>query len=111
MTEPDPAGRARLQDELAGTTPHGSLYLRRLVRAQLALSLVALVAFGGVVGALPLAVYLLPGLHDTTLLGVPVPVLAVLWPPFPLLVAIGWLYARRAGALEDAFSALVDDDR
>jgi hypothetical protein len=96
-----------LRDELAAATPHGGLYLRRLVRAQLALSLLALVAFGGLVGGLPLAVYLLPGLDRVRLLGIPLPVVAVLWPPFPLLVAIGWLYSRRAEAFEEAFRELV----
>jgi len=96
-----------LRDELADTTPHGVLYLRRLLRGQLAGSLLALAAFGGIVGGLPLAVYLLPALQDVQLFGIPVTILAVLWPPFPLLVGIGWLYARHAEALEEAFRELV----
>jgi hypothetical protein len=56
------------RDELADATEHGGLYLRRLVRAQLSLSMLALVAFGGLVGALPRALYLLPGLQHVTLL-------------------------------------------
>ena len=99
------------RDELAEATEHGGLYLRRLVRSQLALSLLALTAFGGLVGGLPLALYLLPGLQDVELLGVPLPILAVLWPPFPLFVAIAWLYTRRAEALEDAFRELVEPPR
>jgi hypothetical protein len=95
------------RDELADATPHGWLYLRRLVREQLALSLVALVAFGGIVGSLPLALYLLPGLQDVDVLGVPLPIVAIAWPPFPLFVAIAWLYERRAAALEDSFRELV----
>ncbi len=96
------------RDELAETTAHGGLYLRRLIRSQLALSLLALVAFGGIVGSLPLALYLLPGLQDVQVLGVPLPIVVIVWPPFPLLVAIGWLYARRAGALEESFRDLVE---
>ena len=99
------------RDELADATEHGGLYLRRLVRAQLSLSMLALVAFGGLVGALPLALYLLPGLQHVTLLGVPVTLLAVVWPPFPLFVAIAWLYMRRAEALEEAFRDLVEPPR
>ena len=38
----------------------------------------------------------------------PLPLLIITLPPFPLLVAIGWLYTRRAGALEDAFRDLVE---
>ena len=96
------------RDELADATPHGRLYLRRLIRRQLGLSLLALVAFGGFLGSLPLALYLLPGLQDVDVLGVPLPVLLIVLPPFPLFVAFGWLYARRAAALEDEFRDLVE---
>ena len=99
------------RDELAEATEHGGLYLRRLLRAQLGLSVLALLAFGGLVGGLPLALFLLPGLQHATLLGIPLPILAVLWPPFPLFVAIGLLYTRRAEALEDAFRELVEPPR
>jgi hypothetical protein len=96
------------RDELAESTVHGSLYLRRLIRAQLSLSLVALVAFGGIVGALPLALLLLPGLEDVSVLGIPLPIVIIAWPPFPLFIAIAVLYARRAAALEESFRDLVE---
>jgi hypothetical protein len=99
------------RDELAEATEHGGLYLRRLLRAQLGLSLLALVAFGGLVGGLPLALYLLPGLQQATLFGIPLPILAVMWPPFPLFVAIAVLYTRRAEALEEEFRELVEPPR
>jgi hypothetical protein len=99
------------RDELADATEHGGLYLRRLLRAQLGLSLLALVAFGGLVGGLPLALYLLPGLQAATLFGIPLPILAVMWPPFPLFVAIAVLYTRRAEALEEEFRELVEPPR
>jgi hypothetical protein len=96
------------RDELAEATAHGGLYLRRLIRSQLGLSAVALVAFGGIIGALPLALLLLPGLQDVLVLGVPLPILVVAWPPFPLFIAIAVLYARRAAALEESFRDLVE---
>jgi hypothetical protein len=99
------------RDELAEATAYGGLYLRRLIRAQLGLSLLALVAFGGIVGALPLAIFLLPGLQDVTVLGVPLPLVAMLWPPFPLFIAIAVLYTRRATALEETFRELVEPPR
>jgi hypothetical protein len=99
------------RDELADATEHGGLYLRRLLRAQLGLSVLALLAFGGLVGGLPLALFLLPGLQHATLLGIPVAIVAVLWPPFPLFVAIGLLYTRRAEALEEEFRELVEPPR
>jgi hypothetical protein len=96
------------RDELAEATAHGGLYLRRLIRAQLGLSAVALVTFGGIIGALPLAALLLPGLQDVFVLGVPVPILVIAWPPFPLFIAIAVLYVRRAAALEESFRDLVE---
>ena len=96
------------RDELAEATAHGGLYLRRLIRAQLGLSAVALVAFGGIVGALPLTLLLLPGLQDVFVLGVPLPIVIIAWPPFPLFIVIGALYARRAAALEESFRDLVE---
>jgi putative solute:sodium symporter small subunit len=97
-------------DELADATAHGGIYLRRLVRAQLALSLVALVAFGGLLGSLPLALLLIGRLNDIALAGIPLADLLVAVPPFPLFVVIGWIYRRRADALDDAFRALVQDE-
>ncbi len=102
------AGRVSLRDELAEATAHGGLYLRRLIRAQLGLSTVALVTFGGIIGALPLALLLLPGLQDVFVLGVPLPVFIIAWPPFPLFIAIGVIYSRRAAALEESFRDLVE---
>jgi hypothetical protein len=94
-------------DELADATAHGSVYLRRLVRAQLALSLVALVAFGGLLGSLPLVLYSVRDLERITVGGIPVADLLVAIPPFPLFVVIGWVYRRRADALDDEFRTLV----
>jgi hypothetical protein len=96
------------RDELAEATPHGGLYLRRLIRSQFGLSMLALVAFGGFLGSLPLALMLWPGLQDVALFGVPLPILMIVVPPFPVFVAFGWLYERRAQALEQAFRELVE---
>ena len=97
-------------DELAEATPVGELYLTRLRRRQLRLSLLALVAFGGLVGALPLVIYLLPGLQDVDVLGVPLPILLIAVPPFPLFVLMGLAYQRRADALDAAFRDLAQDE-
>jgi putative solute:sodium symporter small subunit len=102
------AGLRSPRQELADSTEHGNVYLRRLRRAQLQLSLLALVAFGAVFGVLPLAIYLLPHLHHTTFLGLPVTIWVLIVPLSPLFLAIGWLYARRADALDAAFRDLVE---
>jgi putative solute:sodium symporter small subunit len=96
------------RDELAESTPHGDVYLRRLRRAQLNLSIMALIAFGAVFGILPLALYLLPHLHHSTLLGIPLTLWIVLVPSSPVFIVIGWVYARRARALDEAFRDLVE---
>lgn len=105
---PSPAGHRRTpRDELAEATAHGGLYLRRLVRAQLALSLLALVAFAGILGSLPLLLFLAPALRHVSVFGLPLPVFLVAVPLFPLFVGLGLIYQRRADALDEAFRDLV----
>jgi hypothetical protein len=98
------------REELAEATPHGDVYLARLIRAQLRLSLLALGAFGGLVGSLPLLFLLWPSLQDVELFEVPLPVLVLVVPLFPLIVVIGLLYQRRADALDEAFRDVVSDE-
>jgi hypothetical protein len=98
-----------VREELAQSTAHGHVYLRRLRHAQLSLSLLALVAFGGLVGALPLVLFLVPALGGVEVLGVRLPILLVLL-PFPLFLAIGVLHQRRADGLDAAFRDLVGED-
>jgi len=95
--------------ELDEATPHARLYLDRLRRAHLGLSGVAAIAGGGLIAALPLVALALPSLAEREALGVPVAVLLLLC-PYPLFVALGWLYARRADALDRTFLELVADD-
>jgi O-antigen/teichoic acid export membrane protein len=97
--------------DITEATAHGDVYLRRLRRAQLGLSLLSLVAFGGLVGALPLLLYLSPHIiNETDILGVPLAIWLVVIPPYPLFVAIGWLQQRRADGLDAAFRELVADE-
>jgi putative solute:sodium symporter small subunit len=104
------ASRRTPRDELAEETAYGALYLRRLRHAQLGLSLLGLVAFGGLVGSLPLLLAVAPGLARVHLLGVPLPALIVAVPAFPLFVAIAIVYQRRADALDESFRTLVRDE-
>jgi putative solute:sodium symporter small subunit len=93
---------------MAEATVHGQVYLRRLRRAQLNLSVMGLVAFGAIFGVLPLALYLLPVLRRAMLLGVPLALWLLIVPMLPLFLIIGWLYSRRADALDDAFRDVVE---
>ncbi len=109
--ENDRPGEGRTpRDELAEGTAHGDVYLRLLVREQLSLSLLALGAFGILVGVMPIALFLLPGLARYSVLGVPLPIVLLAVPLFPLFVAIAFVYARRADALDDSFRDLVRDE-
>ncbi|WP_320672267.1 hypothetical protein [Patulibacter defluvii] len=102
-------GRELERRELDEATAHAQLYLDRLRRAHLSLSGVAAVAFGGLIGALPLLALALPSLDDQRLLGIPWQVLLLL-APYPVFVALAWVYVRRADALDEAFLALVEED-
>ncbi len=95
--------------DLTEATAHAAVYLSRLRREQLRLALLSLVAVGGAIFALPLILYLIPGLHDAQLFGVPVPIWLVVVPPFPLFLGIGLLEQRRADGLDEAFRELVEE--
>jgi putative solute:sodium symporter small subunit len=95
------------RDELAETTAHGALYLQRLRQRQLTLSLLALIAFGALIGILPLAIELLPQLRRIHLLGIPIAIWLLIVPGPPIFLAIGALYTRRADALDESFRELV----
>ncbi len=97
------------REELAERSALGAIYLRRLRHLQLALALVALVAFGGPIGALPLVLLVAPGLNDAEVLGVPLAIALLVAPPFAAFVALGWLYARRADGLDEQFRDLIDE--
>ena len=96
------------REELAEATAHGHVYLHGLQRAQLTLSLLALVAFGAIFGVLPIALYLVPAFQRVQLLGVPLALWIVVVPMLPVFCAIGWIYARRADAVDDSFRELME---
>jgi hypothetical protein len=66
--------------------------------------------FGGLLGSLPLVILLVERLRDIEVFGVPAAVALVVVPPYVLLLALGWLYERRANGLDSAFRELLDDD-
>jgi putative solute:sodium symporter small subunit len=95
------------RDELAEATEHGALYLRRLRVRQLALSLFALIAFGAIVGVLPLAIDVVPALMRVFVFGIPLAVWLLVVPLPPIFLLLGALYVRRADALDESFKELV----
>lgn len=95
------------REEMADATAHGYVYLRRLRRAQLGLSLASLTAFAAIFGVLPLVLFLLPHLDRFRLLTIPLPLWIIVIPMLPVFVVIGWIYNRRANEIDAAFRDLV----
>lgn len=117
-------GRVRVTGPLtAATTPHqrrtareeideetgvGEVYVRSLVRTQLRSALVVVTVLGLAVGTLPLVFALVPATAGATVGPVPVPWLALGVLVYPGLLALGWVYVRRAERAEDDFAELVE---
>lgn len=110
MTAGSSSARRTARDELAEDTAHGELYLTQLRRAQLELSVLGLLAFGGVVGSLPLLFALLPALAHVAVVGVPLAAWMVAAPAFPIFVVIAVVYERRANALDQSFRDLIREE-
>ena len=89
---------------------HRQIYIRRLRNRQLSVSLLALCACACVVVGFPLAMLLVPAVNDVRILGIPLSMLMLVVPAFPLYVLVGRAYERRANALDRALSPLIDED-
>jgi hypothetical protein len=87
----------------------GGVYLGSLLREQLWLGLRIAALLGLGIGSLPLAFYLLPGLTDVVLLGMPLAWLLLGVVVYPVLVALGWRYVRAAERNESDFAALLEE--
>jgi hypothetical protein len=85
----------------------GEIYLSSLLREQLRLAALSLLALG-VVAAMPLLFWLWPGLGEVRWFGIPLPWLLLGFAVYPFLVLIGWLYVRAAERNEDDFADLVE---
>ena len=85
--------------------------MRSLLREQLRLALGVLAVLGLTIGLLPLAFHLAPGLADVRLLGMPLGWLLLGVVVYPVLVALGWVYVRRAERNERDFAEIVSEAR
>jgi hypothetical protein len=94
--------------EIDAETRLGEVYMGSLLREQLRLAGVVLLALASGVGSLPLLFHLLPGLTEATVLGLPLSWLLLGVLVYPFLVLLGWLYVRSAERNERDFAALVD---
>ncbi len=101
---PAPGGELR---ELEEQTPVGEIFLGALMRRQLSLSLGVAGTLVALLGVQPLLAWLLPAYGDVRVFSVPLPWLVLGVGSYPLLVALGLYYARKAEAIDDEFSDLL----
>ncbi|CAM3572078.1 hypothetical protein [Nocardioides zeicaulis] len=97
-------GRA---SEIDAETELGEVFMRSLLREQLALALRVLLVLGVTLGSLPLLFHLVPALDGARVGQMPLAwvLLGVL--AYPWLVLLGWWYVRRSESNERDFAELV----
>ncbi|WP_329171953.1 hypothetical protein [Streptomyces sp. NBC_01477] len=85
----------------------GQLYVRSLVRNQLRLALGVLAVLAAVLGGLPAAFALLPGLRTAEVAGIRLPWLLLGAVAYPLLVGAAYFHVRHAERVERDFTDLL----
>lgn len=95
-------------EEIDAQTSVGEIYMRSLIRSQLRVAIVVLLAVGVGVGGLPLLFWFVPAATAVDIFGVPLAWLLLGVVVYPTLVAAGWLYVRQAEHNERQFSELVE---
>ncbi|MEW2521125.1 hypothetical protein [Actinacidiphila alni] len=101
------SARARAED-LHAQPRLGQVYVRSLVRDQLRLSLGVLTVLTVVLGGLPAAFALAPGLRTVDVLGVRLAWLLLGVVAYPLLVGAAWFHVRHAERVERDFTELLN---
>jgi hypothetical protein len=94
--------------EIDAQTRIGELFMSALLRAQLRLAAKMILALLVLVGGIPVAWWLFPGLGDVRVLGVPLAWVLLGIGVYPFLLLLGWLYVRSAERNEKDFTDLVE---
>jgi hypothetical protein len=89
-------------------TPLGDVFLRSLIKEQLALAIRVLVLIWLTLGLLPLVFHLWPDLAELEVVGLPVAWLVLGGLVYPFLLFVGWRYVRSVERNERDFTALVE---
>jgi hypothetical protein len=89
-------------------TPLGDVFLRSLIKEQLALAIRVLVLIGLTLGLLPLVFHLWPDLAELEVVGLPVAWLVLGGLVYPFLLFVGRRYVRSVERNERDFTALVE---
>lgn len=94
--------------EIDAQTQLGEIYMTSLLRAQLRLAALVIVAVAVLVGGLPLAFRFVPDVMDARVLGMPVSWVLLAFAVYPFLFLLGWLYVRAAERTEQDFADVVE---
>lgn len=100
--------RVKATSEIDAQTQLGEVYMSSLLRAQLRLAGLVLLAVGVLVAGLPLFFLVLPGLSSTYILGMPLSWVLLGFVVYPFLVLLGWLYVRAAERNERDFTDVIE---
>ena len=94
-------------DDIDEQTPLGDVYVRSLLRAQLSLALGVIAVLLLTVGSLPALFFVFPELGQVDVAGIPMAWVILGGLVYPWLLALGWVYVRRAERNERHFAELV----
>lgn len=100
--------RVSAAEEIDAQSSVGEIYMRSLIRSQLLVAIVVLLAIGVGIGGIPLLFWFVPSIADVEVFGVPLAWFVLGGAVYPTLVVAGWLYVRQAERNERQFSDLVE---
>lgn len=101
-----PAADAR---EAAEESDAGQVFVRSLIRSQLRLAVVVATGFLLILAAFPLMLGIVPGLAESTLLGLPFDWVLLGAGIYPVIGLSAWLYIRTAARNEARYRDLLGD--
>jgi hypothetical protein len=94
--------------EIDAQTDIGEIYMTSLLRSQLRLAVLVLLALVVLVAGLPVLFLLAPALLHARVLGMPVPWVLLAFAVYPVLLGLGWVYVRAAERNERDFTDVVE---
>ena len=95
--------------EAAEESDAGQVFVRSLIRSQLRLGVVVAAGFLLILAAFPLMLGLVPGLAESTIMGLPFDWVLLGGGIYPVVGLSAWLYIRTASRNESRYRDLVGD--
>ncbi|WP_394553389.1 hypothetical protein ACDF64_03295 [Agromyces sp. MMS24-JH15] len=109
VTAPRPGTGATPTTGNTSTSDIQGEYVRALIRSQLRIALVHASGFVGATAVFLLAVALVPGLDEASILGLPVSWLLLAFGVYPLIITVAALQVRAAARTEARYRSLASD--